>query len=333
MTDEVFLSLDAYTLETVVSHLHPKQVFFLSLTSKNTRNILKRNALGSFICEYVAARDVTLFSEVIHAAYMSNDSNILEWMYRHEGETVLDGHFCGTAAAYDCRRSLSWYRRKGRSLDARACNEAARKGNLQTLLWLRKEGWPWDKTTGEAAVDGGHEQMLTYLINYFELFDAAACQTAAEKGDLETLAWLRHNRVDWDGNTVYEAARLKKKEIVSWAKTNGCPLDRHVVTGIREAVIHEDIDTLCLLHEYGYCVEERPIMCRIAAMYDKMRVLTWAIHENFACDALVCANAAGNGNLEMLRWLHDKGYQWDFRVVTRAVKNGHQHVLSWVDSL
>lgn len=333
MADPFFLGVDACVLEEILFHLHPKHVFNLCMTSKSIRDQIRKTARGSFVCEYVGARCITRFAEVVHAAYMSNDTKVLEWMYHHEETFILDGHFCSTAAAYDCRESLAWYKSKGIRLDARACNEAVRKGKLQTLIWLRKHGWPWDATTGEAAVEGGHAQVMTYLIDYPELFDATACQTAAEKGDLKTLAWLRDNHVDWDGNTVYEAARLKKEKIVSWAKKNGCPLDHCIAAGICESVLDDDIETLGILHRYGYCAEEMTRLCRTAAMYNSTRVLAWAHGEGFSWDAMTCAHAAENGNLEMLRWLLEKGCPWDFRVITRAAKAGHHHILSWIDSI
>lgn len=333
MAGPLFLGVDDRVLEEILFHLHPKDVFTFSLTCKNIRERLKKTALGSFVCEYVNARFITRFSEVVHGAYMSNDPNVLDWMYHHEQEFMLDGHFCSTAAAYDCRKSIAWYTSKGKILDARACNEAARRGRLQTLIWLRREGWPWDETTGEAAVDGRHEKTLEYLIDYPEVFDATACQTAAEKGDLKTLVWLRDHNVNWDGNTVYEAARLKKSTIVSWAKKNGCPLDRYVAAGIRESVLDDDVETLGILHKYGYCVDQVTQLCSTAAMYNSMKVLTWANREGFSWDATTCAHAAENGNLEMLRWLHEKGCPWDFRVIIRAANAGHQHILSWIDSV
>lgn len=272
-------------LETIISLISPKDLIHLFTCSRDIERNIRRTVYGRFIQDYVNKMRINTREECMHAAVMFDNARVLDWIRRSTGNRILNGRFCGTAAAYGCMNSLSWLRSNGCEIDSRACGEAARKGRLDVLSWLRERGWPWDETTAEAAARAGRVDVLEWLL--FERVPpcpagVTCARTAAENGNIDLLVWLREKRVAWDGSTIYEAARGRHEHIVQWARANDCPLDKKLHSGLFESVYDDDIDTLRVLHKYDCCSRFGSDICEYATTYGKDTILEWARDEGFS---------------------------------------------------
>lgn len=232
-----------------------------------------------------------------------------------------------TIITYGNLTTLKWAHANGCPLFTQSAIDAARANRLSMLEWLYLMGYHGGVYTFNGAALNNNRRMIRFLRANNRPWDAQTCTSAALKGNLPLLKWLRHHGCPWDEYVFVAAIRSRNLDVMKYVDDNGCPRGSNIMnyaTGL-----HANLDALIWMRSRGF--EWTSHLCTIAAVWNELGILAWAIDNGCPVDDMIIADAANNGNIKLdtVKWLRSRGYPWHTAVCSNAAKNGRMDIIAW----
>jgi hypothetical protein len=180
-------------------------------------------------------------------------------------------------------------REKGCPEGEGSINAAAKAGDLERVKTLRAKGCVWSPCTCEKAVSGHQLEVLQYLHQQGCLWDWNICNVAIVYGARPCLRYLLES-----GAVVGE--KELENALIFWYGAE---------------------DFRCLL-DSKEC--ERGKACAVAAEYDSLEALQYAVERGCELTPDVVKYAALGNSLDCLQYAHEKGLPWAADTCTRIAK-------------
>ena len=195
-------------------------------------------------------------------------------------------------------------------------SNAAFQGYFDQMKWAKSQGFVWDLKTCSSAAEGGRLDILQWARERGCPWNEQCCEKAARTGNMEILKWARERDCPWDMKTTIAAARGGHLEIIQWAVDNGCPLPSKITftTNFKNIVVFE------YLLKKGCTVDSSAI--DEAAVEGHMETVKWLlkyVSPSVQERMLICKMAASHGDINMLQWTKENGYEWDEETINYAV--------------
>jgi len=174
---------------------------------------------------------------------------------------------------------------------------AARKGHHSLLKWFHEQGCPWDQNCCAAAARGGHLDVLMWLKDQGCPFKTTPTLSAL-MSMTNWLADFHRNNPSPDSNLAALQVIKTEEEILRWE--NDSPKRFVGRTGVK------------------------------AAKGGHLKLLQWAMANDFPVGKPTIAAAAKGGHLDIIKWLVERGCEWDEWALESAANRGHLDVIQWL---
>lgn len=196
---------------------------------------------------------------------------------------------------------------------------------IELLKWATKHNYRLNKSTMfRKAIKYGDTKVLQYLKdnikNSYKHLQPKLYIHAIDKESIEILDWLVKSKCLYN-HTIFDISA--PSEIFSWVMTN-CVWNSDQLYDVIET---ENIDKI------NWVIKSVPFLsndvCDIASQCNSLRILKWAVQNNFKYGETTCSNAALNGNLKMIKFLRKNKCKWSTWTVADAASNGHNHIIKY----